>query len=91
MSNGKGVRTAICRLSSEEFCVNEMYSSGYSKQHLGKYTKMKRMAAKQYGKTFTMNDYRCLFGFPMLNRGRPESQMSDKDNQLLANWAMSPF
>ena len=92
MSKGsKGVKTAICRISSEEFCVNEMYQNGYSKEHLSKYSKMRKMARKQYGKDFTMNDYRRMFGFPMVNRGRPASEVSEKDTQLLANWAMSPF
>jgi len=91
MSNGKGVRTAICRLSSEEFCVNEMYASGYSKYHLSKYGKLNRMARKQYGKRFTMNDYRTMFGFPLISRGRNSVALTDKDNQMLANWAMNPL
>jgi len=91
MSKGKGVKTAICRISNEEFCVNEMYGNGYSKEHLSKYTKMKRIAQQQYNKRFTMNDYRRMFGFPMVNRGRPATHVTEKDTQLLANWAMSPF
>lgn len=85
--DSKGVKTAICGISSEEFCVDDMYANGYSKKHLSKYTKMKRLAQKQYGKIFTMNDYRRMFGFPMINRGRPSTQISEMDTQLLANWA----
>ncbi len=90
MSKGnKGVETAICRLSSEEFCINEMYANGYSRHHLSKYTKMKRIAEKQYSKRFTMNDYRKVCGFPMVTRGRPANELNDKEKQLLANWAMN--
>jgi hypothetical protein len=84
MSNKtKGVKTAICKLSSEEFCEHEVYGSGYSKEHLGKYQKMKSMALIQYGKRFTMNDYRRMFGFPMTTR----KKLDEKDTQMLANWA----
>lgn len=87
MSKGsKGVKTAICGISSEEFCVNEMYKNGYSRVHMSKFQKMKGLAAKQYGRKFTMNDYRRMFGFPLLNRGRHAS-LDSHDEQMLANWA----
>jgi len=84
--DNKGVKTAICGISSEEFCVNEMYSNGYSKVHLSKFTKMKKLALLQYSKRFSMNDYRRMFGFPLNKRGRSPS-LDSQDTQLLANWA----
>lgn len=81
--NSKGVKTAICGISSEEFCVNEMYSNGYSKYHMGKYQKMRRIAQQQFNKKFSMTDYRRMFGFP-LNKG---AVLDEKDAQMLANWA----
>lgn len=83
--NSKGVKTAICGISSEEFCVNEMYSNGYSKYHMGKYQKMRRIAQQQFNKKFSMTDYRRMFGFP-LNKG---AVLDEKDAQMLANWANS--
>lgn len=81
--SSKGIKTAICGISSEEFCVNEMYKNGYSRYHMSKYQKMQRIARQQFNKKFTMTDYRRMFGFP-LNKG---VRLDEKDAQMLANWA----
>lgn len=80
----KQKKTAICKLSGEEFLESEIYSNGYSRFHLNRYTKMKNYARTVLNRAFRTRDYRKVFGYtaPTKNSGP-----SDEEVSLLEAWS----
>ena len=85
MSKEKTI-TGICKISGEEFCINEINANGYSNQHFNKFQKMRLYAKNNLNRRFGLRDYREIHGFPnpTSNRG-----LQTEEIQKLEVWASS--
>ena len=84
MSKEKAI-TGVCKISGEEFCLNEMNNLGYSNLHWNKFQKMKRYVNNQLNRRFGLRDYREVHGFPSPKK----NPLPSEDVQKLEVWAAS--
>jgi|TARA_R100000149_G_scaffold64893_2_gene37828 hypothetical protein len=82
----KQKKTAICKLSGEEFLESEIYSNGYSRFHFKRYIKMKNYAKTVLNRNFRTRDYRKVFGYTAPTK---TSGPSDEEVSLLEAWSVA--
>ena len=81
----KQKKTAICKLSGEEFPESEIYkANGYSRFHFNRYTKMKNYAKTVLNRNFRIRDYRKVFGYSVPTR---TNGPNDEEVSLLEAWS----